>query len=62
MAIVRYTIKGWTHQHWEDEIEIEDEALEGLSSSERDELIEEIVQDAVANIVWWGWELVGEEL
>jgi hypothetical protein len=55
---IEYTIEvSWTHQGWTDQIEIDDEDVEGLSDDERDRMIEEVVNDAVGNVVSWGWEI-----
>lgn len=47
---------GWTYQHYEDLIDIDDEELEGLSEVERDKHIEEVLTDVVNNVVTWGWD------
>lgn len=47
---------GWTYQHYEDLIDIDDEELEGLSEVERDKHIEEVLTDFVNNVVTWGWD------
>jgi len=48
----------WAHGGYNDTIEIDDAELEGLTDQERESTIDEIVGDAVANDVSWGWELI----
>lgn len=61
MAMIKFTIEGWTHRSYEDEIEIPDKELEGLSPAEREKHIGAVVEDAVNNVVSWGWEEVTDE-
>ena len=59
---IQYTIEtSWAHGGYTDTIEVDDEDLAGLEGSERDKVIEEIVGDAVANVVSWGWAEVDQE-
>lgn len=55
--IVEYTIEGWTFNPYTDEIELPDEDFEGMTDEERTREIEEIVTDAVNNVVSWGWHI-----
>lgn len=57
MPKVKYTIEpGWLHQSYSDEIEIDDEELEGLTPVQREEHITMVVEEAVQNMCPWGWE------
>lgn len=39
----------------EDELEIDDNELIGLTEAEREQFIEAEVRDAVFNLISWGW-------
>jgi hypothetical protein len=57
MAKIKYTIEtSWSHQGYSDEIEIDDEELEGLSAAEREKHIGAVVAECVNNVVSWGWD------
>lgn len=45
----------------EDEIEIEDEELEGMSTNERETYIEDVVREWVYDEIDWGWVEVNGE-
>lgn len=55
----KYTIEpSWTHQTHSDVVEIDDEELEGLSDSEREKHITDVITDVVNDNCPWGWEEV----
>lgn len=51
---VEYTIEG-KHLPVTDQLEIDDEELEGLNPAEREAFIGQLVEEAVQNDVNWGW-------
>jgi len=56
--LIRYTIETtWQWQSYTDEIEVPDEDFEGMTDEEREKVIDEIVADAVNNVVSWGWSI-----
>lgn len=59
---VTFTIEPrWTIHRYTGAIEIPDEDVEGLERSELEEIIAEVVTDAVNDQCPWGWEIEGEE-
>ena len=61
MIKIEYTITGWTHNPYTDTIEVADADLDGLEAGERARVIDDIVDDAVFNVVSWGWREVKPE-
>ncbi len=55
--IIEFTIEGWTYQPYTDEILIPDEEFEDMTETERDAEIDQIVMEAVQNVVSWGWSI-----
>jgi hypothetical protein len=59
MIEIEYTIEvGWAHGSYTDTIEIDDKDLGGLEDAERAKAIDQIVGEAIANVVSWGWREV----
>lgn len=56
MIVKAYVRMGLVGCKITDEIEIDDEDLEGLSEDERENLIGEYVQDWIWNHVEYGWD------
>ena len=60
MATIYYAIEPmWTRDNFRATLTINDADLEGLSPGERENVITEIVGDAVAEQMQWGWTEVG---
>jgi len=53
---IEFTVEtSWAHGGYTDTIEVDDEDLAGLEGEAREKAIDEIVGDAVASVVSWGW-------
>jgi len=55
---IEFTIEGWTVNPYTDQLNVDDSEFEGMTGDERESAIDEIVGDAVANVVSWGWHIV----
>ncbi len=59
MATIKFTVEPiWTDQVYTDEIEIDDEDLEGMTVSERKHAMERYVEETVIEATPWSWEEV----
>ena len=58
MKVKAYLSIGFANADQEDEVEIDDEELEGLSPEERERIIGEHVKQWADNYIEWGWREV----
>lgn len=56
MKIQVYLTIGYSSADHEDELEIPDEDLEGLTPEQKNNLIDEEVREWASNYIEWGWK------
>lgn len=56
--IIEYTIElSWSHRSHSGEIELDNDYFASMAEDERETAIEQMVDEAVANEVSWGWQV-----